>query len=748
MAGEQNPYLPSDLPPLIAEMWQGIRTDTNRVGVPENYDFWLDGFFPYAPRRLRAMPDLGASIYHTINPTIVFYEFVNLGAQSLDILVMSDGSILQLNMTTFAVTTILPAGTILNPSQVTMDINQWGATYVLIVANQPNGYWIWDGSTTYTAGTIGPIVIITNVGSNYTSQPVIGLVGGSGSGAVFSAVINNGQITSVIVTNPGSGYSSTDTPTLTFSGGTSSGTGGSITAGLGSITGGSGGSISVTMIKSGDPGFPYYFSIPSLVAGGSGYSSNTKVNVSGGSPLSGNALQITPHVSAGAIGSITYIHGVYNTSIAPHASITDTGYWAINSTSIIAGGSGYGFPVLSVIDVTATVQASPMLTAGVSGGAIASVSIVSGGQFKASVTPTVVITDAAITAVGSVSLMPFGIQGNAVETYSGQVWIANGASRYTSAPGSVSDFATSDGGLSVKDNDSFLKVGYTRFIQMNGFLWMVADCSINYIGNVTTTGSPPVTNYSKQNADPEVGTIWPNTVIPWGNQLLLANSWGVFLGLGSRMQKVSDELDGIYQTVLNPLITPSVAKMTLFGRKIVFLLLPIVDPVSGAQQNKLLIWDGKKWWVSSQSKTLTYIATQEINSVLTAYGTDGNDIYPLFTIPSAGLMKTLQTRLWDAPGSYLVTKAAGRLFGVARYNSVVSPNLIIRVDNEATDTGSAMGTASTYTIIGPAVTGNFILPPQAVGQTGVFTGLTLQTNAADVEIVSLAIADEIVGYRG
>jgi hypothetical protein len=46
------------------------------------------------------------------------------------------------------------------------------------------------------------------------------------------------------------------------------------------------------------------------------------------------------------------------------------------------------------------------------------------------------------------------------------------------------------------------------------------------------------------------------------------------------------------------------------------------------------------------------------------------------------------------------------------------------------------------------VTGNFVIPPQAIGQTGVFTGLTLQTTAADVEIVSLAIGDEIVGYRG
>jgi hypothetical protein len=746
---QESPYLPSSLQPLVAEMWQGIRTDTNRVGVPENYDFWYDGFFPYAPRRLRAMPDLGTTIYHTVSPTIVFYKFVNLGSQSLAIIVLSDGSVFQLNMTTFATTTILSAGTLLVPTQLTTDINQWGATYVLIVSTQPNGYWIWDGSLVYASGTVGPLVTLTNAGSGYISPPLVTATGGHGHGALFTAAIANGQVTGVVVTNPGSGYQAGDTISLTFSGGLTSGSGASITAQMGTVTGGSGGSVTVTSTS---VGANTWSVSGSIISGGSGYSGFARLVTTQGSANPLVAFNPTGSFVGGVLTGLINNHGIYTNSIAPTTSVVDAGYFYVASTSIVNGGSNYSnFPVITAtVAASVSMVQSPVFTPGVSGAgrSITSVTIVSGGVFGSAVAPTLVISDTAVNAAATAALMPFAIQGNAVETYSGQVWVANGANRYTSAPGSVTDFATSDGGLSVQDNDSFLKVGYTRFIQMNGFLWMVADCSVNYIGNVTTTGSPPVTNYSKQNADPEVGTIWPNTVIPWGNQLLLANSWGVFLGLGSRMQKVSDELDGVYQTVPSPSITPSVAKMTLFGRKIVFLLLPIVDPVSGAQQNKLLIWDGKKWWASRQSKVLTYIATQEINSVLTAYGTDGNDIYPLFTTPSAELTKTLQTRLWDAPGSYLVTKAAGRLFGVARYNSTVTPNLVIRLDNEATDTGSSMATASTYTITGPTVTGNFVIPPQAVGQTGVFTGLTLQTTAADVEIVSLAIMDDIVGYRG
>ncbi len=301
---EQNPYIPSSLQPLVAEMWQGMRTDTNRVGVPENYDYWLDGFFPYAPRRLRAMPDLGASIYHTISPTIIFYKFVNLGSQSLAILVMSDGSVIQLNMTTFAVTTILVAGTLLVPTQLTTDINQWGATYVLIVSSQPNGYWIWDGTLVYDGGTVGPLVTLTNVGSGYISSPLVTATGGHGSGAMFTAAIANGQVTGVVVTSPGSGYQAGDTITLNFTGGLTSGSAASITAQMGTVAGGSGGSVHVTSTSI---GANTYTVVSSIVAGGSGYSQFARLITNNGAanPYPGVDVNPTGHFVGGVLTSLT-----------------------------------------------------------------------------------------------------------------------------------------------------------------------------------------------------------------------------------------------------------------------------------------------------------------------------------------------------------------------------------------------------------------------------------------------------------
>src|SRR5262249_26273984 len=143
--------------------------------------------------------------------------------------------------------TILPAGTILSPTVNQVGVTQYGSQYLIIVANQTNGYWVWDGQQLFGAGTLAPLVTMTNVGSGYTSPPVVTATGGHGSGAMFSAQINAvGQVVSVTMTNPGNGYLAGDVVTLTFTGGNQSGSGGSLTPVMGFSGTGSGATFNYT----------------------------------------------------------------------------------------------------------------------------------------------------------------------------------------------------------------------------------------------------------------------------------------------------------------------------------------------------------------------------------------------------------------------------------------------------------------------------------------------------------------------
>jgi hypothetical protein len=271
--------------------------------------------------------------------------------------------------------------------------------------------------------------------------------------------------------------------------------------------------------------------------------------------------------------------------------------------------------------------------------------------------------------------MPSGISGTCVETYQSRVWVGKGAQYSFSAPGNGASFSGALGGGTTPSNDSFLRREITQIRQSNGFLYLVADSSINVVSNVQSGGSPILTTMNNQNADPQVGSAYHSSVQAFGRGLVFANDRGIFALVGGAAQKISDMLDGLFYAVDIPYLDsdatinqPSSAVADIYTVKVYMLLLPLIDPLTGLERRGLVMWDGKKWFLGSQDTALTFIATQEINSELTAYGTDGKNIYPLFASPSATLKKIWQTKLWSGDG-FQITKQAMRFYTQAQDNS-------------------------------------------------------------------------------
>jgi hypothetical protein len=371
--------------------------------------------------------------------------------------------------------------------------------------------------------------------------------------------------------------------------------------------------------------------------------------------------------------------------------------------------------------------------------------------------------------------VPLGIGGTAIENYAGRVWIANGATIFFSAPGSLIDFSSGDGGGNFTSTDSFLRVGYTQLIQTNGFLYLIGDSSINYISGVQTAGSPPVTTFTNQNADPEVGTPYAATVDVIGRNIVFANAWGAHVSYGAAVTKISEPLDGFYTSVANFAGQQlSAAKAIVYSKRIWCLLAPVIDLFTGQQRNKLICWNGTLWFVSEQDVSLTYIQHQEINSVLTAWGTDGTTLKRLFQNPSSGFTKRVMSKLWLDP-SQQMTKAASRFWATAQYFNLTDPsvNLYVQSENVSSTGGAANkvltptndnslmtwtttgGNLMSWTTTGGLVmtwdtiaAGIVVFDPVSVGQQGVLIGFTLETNSADMAWISAMVADALWSYRG
>ena len=759
--------------PLVCEAFQGIQTKTTRAGVPDQQMFWCDGWMPVAPRKLRTLWGIGSK--YTPSEGIVCFYFYNLGATPYAVVFLADGSAIQVNTTNYAVTQIMPPGTISSPSVTSLGVTQYASQYLIIVANQTNGYWVWDGTNLYGSGSLEPGVTLTNVGSGYTSPPVVTATGGNGSGASFVAAINNGSVTSVTMTNPGSGYQVGDQPTLTFTGGNQSGSGAVLAANMTFSGTGTGASATATIFQQGSSGGNSVFHVLKVTvnAGGSGYSSLTQAHVSG-SVANNNPAVLSVTIVNGAITAITVKNGGDYFSLGTTVSITDTGFWFVSSVGIISGGSNYSSsPTITVTGGSAQTQA--VMSPVVSGGSIIAVNVTNQGVYTTSTAPTLAVNDTAVTAAGTIALMPFGVQGTAVQTYAGHVWVANGNVIQFTAPGSVSDFATSDGGGAISSSDNFLRVKYTALIQSNGFLFLVGDSSMNYISGVQTNtpqGGNPTTTFTNNNSDPEIGTPYPATVTTFGADILVANSAGVFVSSGGTFVKKSDDLDGVYNTFPNfNNVELASAKATIFGQRVWMVLVPIIDPISGSGDNELFMFNGKFWWSSAQDVQLTYICGQEINSVFTAWGTDGSSLFPLFSQPSSAFPKVMATRLWDTPAGYDHTKSSVRLFALAEFLGSQNLSYSIRIDNEnglGNEAGPYIGLPPSFTWFNASgavvpwfnnfaapltwyTTGsNFILvlPSTAIGQFGVLTGMTTVTQCDDMILISEMMQDEIVQYRG
>jgi len=669
------PGLPGNFDMLTFEGYSTLNTKAARPAIRDDEAAIMDNFIPLGKNNLQTMYNVSAPQFtrSSGSGSIAYFAFGNIADTPSAFIFQGDGSIIQHNTTTMARTSIAPPGTIVTPA-AQIGVAQWGSQYVIMVAPQTNGYFLYDGVAFYRAGTVGPQVTLLDSGNGYTGPPTMVATGGTGTGATFTATVaSGGSVSQIFVATPGSGYTATDAAFIAFSGG-----GGPSTA------------IASTSIAGG-----HLVGI-SMANNGSGYGAQTVATVIGGGGV-------------GATVAVTAVSG------------------GVTGVSISNQGQGY-------------------LTR-----------------------PTVLFSDPnSAIAVAELTLMPFGVQGTCVETFSKRVWIGNGAAPSTppvksliqfSGPGDPADFDPANGAGAFVATDSFTRVGYHAMKQTNGFLYLIGDSSVNTISGVQTNNG--VTTFSNQNIDPQIGSPWPDSVQVFGRAVPFGNTFGVHALYGGAVQKVSANLDGVYTTVPatgSPPsyggLLPSAAVCLMFGIHVYVMLLPIIDQVTGVQTNKLLCWDGKAWFTASQSVDITRIAAQEIDSVLTAWGSDGVSLYKLFNQPSNLITKTVQSRFWDQP-SYLAIKRVQNVLGMFESKANDAVAFTVTADSEFRSIPKSITNvfSATWSATGgvPAVwtaTGGATVTWQTLGivtfineieNSGSLLGTTLTTNAMDVTLLSLAL---------
>lgn len=505
-------------------------------------------------------------------------------------------------------------------------------------------------------------VTVTAAGANYTSTPTVTIVG-TGTGAVATAQIFSGVVSAIQITAAGTGY--TSAPKVVIIGDGTGATGVAVLkpTGVASITVVNGGSGFITvpllnLVGGGGAGATATATLTgttvaaiNVTAGGSGYTSAPTLTVSGGG--GGTGLTFTVQLAGDAVGSVTIT--------AAGSGYTQALFGAFS------GGGGSGAGVQFLLAPTS----------------IASAQVASTGQFYTDAPAVQVGAGSNNSAYATVTLMPYGVSGSVMETFLSRIWIFNpapsptstlppGGNWQVSAPGSFTDFATSDGAIDALNTDAFLDLQYTQVRQSSGYLYAFGNGSISVVSNVNTAGSPATTTYNYQNVDPQAGCAWRDSLADFSRSTIIANATGVYGLYGGAATKISAKLDQLFtQAVFPPVvgaITPSAAVAIIYNVKHYLLLMTIADPDLGTYRNVMVTWNEKDWVLTSQTIDLAFIAAQKQGSNYTAYGTDGTSIYPLFAAPSSALTKRLDTKMYGSDKIYIV-KALQGIWAQAQDNS-------------------------------------------------------------------------------
>ena len=390
-----------------------------------------------------------------------------------------------------------------------------------------------------------------------------------------------------------------------------------------------------------------------VISGGSTYTSVPTVTIS--APNNANGVQALANatISGGAVTAITVSEAGTGYTVAPTVTISGGGGTGANAIAGIVtfkkgtvtvlvtnGGSGYTNVSNTVVTISGGGGTNATAQAVLSGGQVSQILMNNPGS---GYTNTANITVAITGGGGSNATAKAVINNNdnvGVASFSGRVWVAYGRTVAYSAAGSYSDFTSISAG-NILLTDSTLHGNIQQILSANNFLYVFGDDSINVFSDVRVT-TAGLTLFTNTNVSASVGTKRKDAIFPYFRSVLFLNDYGVYALVGSTTSKISDALDGVFQTI--DFTYPITAGQVLVNN-ILCAAFNFKQNYYGGSRFVQAVFFEKKWFFTSQGDTLNYVTSVPVSGLITLYGTDSNALYKLYGNSTANTASTIQTAL-------------------------------------------------------------------------------------------------------
>ena len=632
---------------------------------------------------------------------------------------------------------------------------QNGSVIAVTLTNPGTGYQATDtltvafgtspgsGATATVTMTGSPITGVTFQNLANNSQPIgnyaLVFTGGGGVGVAgfctnTEAVPGINAVSSVTITSQGIGYSSVPTietvstllnqtvifPNVSFG-----------TRSVASITLGAGGT-----------GYTAAPAVTIIAPDGIGSGAVAVATEVGGSV---NSVSLVPSpiasITIGTGGNYTAAPGVYP------LVFTGGGGTGAAGTATIATVGGVNVVVSTTITNTgANYTSSPTVTvtASVTTQAIFLCLIVSQGAGYDMQATVAFGTGSGATAIAHV--WPF-INSNiaayaftTIAVFQGRVWLGGGPLLTWSGTGATygnvayDDFLAADASASLIISDADLIHAITALRSLNNYLFIMGDQSVKQIGNISLNSAGNVTLFTILTLSSDQGTIYPKSCISYNRVFLFANTNGIYGVFGSSVQKLSDDMDGIFK-LIDFTQPPQGALADINAIHNAVFLVRYKDPVVGSTRSIMLAFNGKKWFVVNQGAGLTAVATSASLSTgqLSLFGSSGPDVTNLLMNAGLPVPIRIQSSLTHHGNAVQGKKFIRAGFSSDSANGGVQVS--ISLDTESGSNNYELNVAKGFSMVGGSNDAN----AEPLGGSGAYLGLTITGDFAGFTMDNLII---------
>jgi hypothetical protein len=502
-----------------------------------------------------------------------------------------------------------------------------------------------------------------------------------------------------------------------------------------------------------------------LDSGGTGYSANPSVAITPPDGIGSGATAVATE-TGGSVNTLTLTPSAVSTIIIgnPGNYSAAPGIYPL----VFTGGGGTG--------ATGTATLGPAPT----GNGVISFVITNAGSGYTS-SPTVTVTAATITAAVFLCLITsqgsgydttpnvtFGTGTGAIATahvwpfinstnpafafttlavFQGRVWLGGGPLLTWTGTGAsygnvaYDDFLAADASGTLIISDADLIHAITALRSLNNYLFIMGDQSVKQIGNISLNAAGNVTLFTILTLSSDQGTIYPKSCISYNRVFMFANTNGIYGVYGSTVQKLSDDMDGIFKLVdfSQP---PQGALADINAIHNAVILLRYKDPVTSTTRSIMLTFNGKKWFVVNQGTGITAITTSAnfTNGQLSLIGSSGMDVTPLLsdaTVPVPFRIQSSLTHHGNAVQGKKIIRAGFSSDNAASAGVQVAMSL----DTESTSNMYAIDVARGYSLVGGSNDAN----SEAMGASGVYLGTTITGTLADFTMTNIIIEYQETG---